>query len=85
MDRIETQKITVEVPKDTLMYARQHLGNMGITETIRTLLDRAARIEAQKGLKELRGSYTPSITVEEMRSWEDDDRIFKYMEEDKWT
>lgn len=70
---VEMQKITVEVPKDLLNGAMKHLDSKGVTDTVRKALEKCARIEAMQGIKALKGSYTPSVSVEEIRSWEESD------------
>lgn len=69
------QKITVEVPKTVLAGARKYLETSGVTDTIRQALEECARKQAMQDLKKLKGSFTPSISIEEMRSWEEDDPV----------
>jgi len=67
------QKITVEVPKHLLASAQEYWGDVGITEAVRKALEEASRKQSQRKLLELRGLFKPSITAEELRSWEDDE------------
>ena len=69
----EMKKITLEVPVALLTRLKTYTG-AGTTYSIRTAMEHYAQMEAQKALLELRGAFKPSITVEEMRGWEDDDR-----------
>lgn len=65
------QKITVEVPRDTLAKAQQ-LSGQGISHIVRESLEQFVMRTAQLELLKLQGSYTPSLSSEEMRSWEED-------------
>ncbi len=67
----DMQKITVEVPRDILERAKAYTGE-GTTDIIRRSLDEYVKMQGRLKLLSLQGSYKPSITVEEMRSWEDD-------------
>jgi hypothetical protein len=67
---IEMQKITIEVPRTLLESAKKYSGG-GTTQTVREALEHFARIQAFRELRELRGTYKPSISIEEMRSWDD--------------
>ena len=68
---IEMQKITVELPRHLLKEAQESTGK-GISQTLRDLLQEHVDRKAQLNVLKLIGSYRPSITAEEMRSWEDD-------------
>lgn len=65
------QKVTVELPKALLDAAKRNTGK-GNTEVIREALKSMVAHQAQLNLLKLQGSYKPSISIEEMRSWEDD-------------
>jgi hypothetical protein len=77
----EMQKITVEVPVKTLNAAKSYT-KMGTSATIREALDRLARLEAQNEFLKLEGTLKRGvISIEEMRSWEEDDPVFKVWED----
>lgn len=68
----DMQKITVEVPRAVLADAQKYVKG-GISDAVRRGLEQLAQHQGQLELMKLRGSYKPSISIEEMRSWEDDD------------
>ena len=61
------QKITVEVPRALIRNIRQYSGE-GVTSAVRSAIADYERKLAQQELMKLKGSFTPSITAEEMRS-----------------
>ena len=64
--RVETIKVTVELPLDLLKRARAATGE-GITATIRRGLEMVAATRAQERLLELRGKVRFSIDLEALR------------------
>ena len=68
---IELRKITVQVPTEDLQRA-QALTGEGVTETVRTALQRLAQLEAQRQFSKLRGTFKFTIGLEELR----EDRTF---------
>jgi hypothetical protein len=62
----ELRKITVHVPICDLQRA-QALTGEGITETVRTALQRLAQIQAQREFRKLRGTFQFSMSLDELR------------------
>jgi hypothetical protein len=80
MPDTEMQKITVEVPKALLSRLKEYTGG-GTTESVRKAMEDYNRRQAQKALLNLRGSMKErTVTLEEMRSWEENDPLFKATE-----
>lgn len=62
----DNQKVTAYIPK-TLLRAAQDATGQGISETLRLGLEQIARKKAYSQLLALRGSYTPSVSLEVLR------------------
>ena len=62
----ELRKITVHVPAGDLHLAQQLTGE-GITETVRTALQRLAQVQAQREFRKLRGTFRFTIDLDELR------------------
>jgi hypothetical protein len=62
----ELRKITVQVPERDLELAQQLTGE-GITETVRTALQRLAQVQAQHEARKLRGTFKFTINLDELR------------------
>jgi hypothetical protein len=62
----ELRKITVQVPQRDLE-AAQELTGEGVTETVRTALQRLAQERAQQELRKLRGTFQFTIDLEQLR------------------
>ena len=67
----ETQKITAILPKKLLQSAMQASG-LGINETIKAALEKSARMEAYKGLMEMRGKFEFDLDLNELRKDRDE-------------
>lgn len=68
---IEMQKITVELPKFMLETIKEDTG-LGITALMREMLDNHWQQFILRRISKRVGTYKPGVTIEEMRSWEDD-------------
>ena len=67
----ELRKITVQVPERDLAMAQELTGE-GVTETVRTALQRLAQLQAQHQARRLRGTFKFTIDLDELRedrSW----------------
>lgn len=62
----ETQKITIEVPRELLERAQRASGK-GITETVRQGLRAVAASEAYRLLAESRGTWNTGISWQELK------------------
>ena len=62
----ETQKITAQVPRESLRRAQAATGK-GITETVRLGLDLLASAKAAEALHRLRGKVRLDLDVAELR------------------
>lgn len=60
------RKITVEVPEATLLAAQAHTGE-GVSETVRTALERLAQVRIQNEFRKLRGKVKFFMTVDELK------------------
>lgn len=67
MDRMETTKVTVELPVELLDRAQSSTGE-GITGTIRRGLELVAATRAQEQLQALRGKVKFSIKLKQLRA-----------------
>lgn len=63
----QLRKITVRVPQRDIEAAQAYTG-AGVTETMRTALRKFVSMEAQKRLRELKGTFKFSTTIDELRS-----------------
>jgi hypothetical protein len=61
-----SKKITVEIPAELLEKAQEASGE-GITQTVRTGLQLVAASRAYAKLRQLRGKYRFSLTVDELK------------------
>ena len=64
--RLETRKITINVPINLLNDA-QHVTGEGITETVRTGLEQLAQAHVYQKLLSLEGTCKLDIDLEELR------------------
>lgn len=71
MDKQDMQKVTVELPRALLNSVKESTG-LGTTEILRESLKDFASRQAQCEFLKLRGSYTPSFTIEELRAMDDE-------------
>lgn len=71
MEQTEMQKVTVELPKALLQDLKEQTG-LGVTALLRKSLEDLAHREAQLEILKMRGSYTPSFTIEELRAMDDE-------------
>jgi len=62
----ELRKITVQVPGRDLQLAQEVTGE-GVTETVRTALQRLAQMRAQQELRKLRGTFRFTIDLDQLR------------------
>jgi hypothetical protein len=62
----ELRKITVQVPERDLKRAQKLTGE-GVTETVRTALQRLAQMQAQQEARKLRGTFKFTIDLDELR------------------
>jgi Arc/MetJ-type ribon-helix-helix transcriptional regulator len=62
----ELRKITVQVPEQDLEKAQELTGE-GITETVRTALQRLAQLQAQREARKLRGTFKFTIDLDALR------------------
>ena len=62
----KVRKITVQIPERDLELAQAYTGE-GVTETVRTALQRLAQIHVQNEFRKLRGTVKFSMTLDEMR------------------
>ena len=62
----KTQKITAHIPSDLLKKAQSVTG-AGITDTIKTALERLAMDKHYDALMTLRGKHTFSLDLDELR------------------
>lgn len=60
------RKITIHVPERDLELAQAYTGQ-GVTETMRTALQRLAQIQIQNEFRKLRGKVKFSMTLDEMK------------------
>jgi hypothetical protein len=72
---IEMQKVTVHLPSDDLNYAKEQTG-LGTTELLRILLSQYKQKQVQLNFLKLKGTMNSDLTVEEMRSWEDEGKDY---------
>ncbi len=76
MPETEMQKITLEVPKALLSRIKEHAGG-GTTAAVRKAMEDYDQRQGQLALLKLRGSMKErTVTLEDMRSWEEDDPLF---------
>jgi hypothetical protein len=69
----EMRKITVEVPQDVLKDAQAFTGE-GVTETVREGVKKLASIKAQQELRNLRGTFKFTVSLDELREDRDFNR-----------
>jgi hypothetical protein len=60
------RKITVQIPERDLELAQAYTGE-GVTDTVRTALQRLAQIHVQNEFRKLRGTVKFSMTLDEMK------------------
>ena len=67
-----TQKITATLPKDLLQNVQAMTG-LGITDTLKEVLEQYARQKAYENLRNLRGKVKFSIDLNELRKDKDEE------------